>query len=148
MIPAPDYTILNTSIGDDPAVVVMNTAMALFEDRHAFPWHLKVTLECKQLEANGMPTAEEGGVLNVVEDELTRCLEAGENAVFLVRTTCRGKRSLVYRVQDAEVADGILQQLISRSFPIREWDYCMQFDADWKLAEPELNLLRRSAWSA
>lgn len=141
MVPEPYYTLINTSKGKDPAVVVVNSALRTYEDREAFPWHLKISIDCKLLGTNGMPTAEEGEVLQRLEEDITNSLQTAQNAVFLARITCRGERELVYRVHDPDVANETLQQRVSTPSQLREWDYRMEHDADWELAQPELHLL-------
>lgn len=143
MIPKPHYTLINTSRGNDPAVVVVNSALRAFEDRNAFPWHLKLTITCKLVGANGMPTSSEVEVLDQLEEEIYAALQAGENIVFLARVTCRGTRELLYRVHDPEPANEALQRMISSNSQSREWEYHMEQDLDWALAAPELTLLER-----
>ena len=143
MVPEPYYTLINTSIGDDPAVVVVNSALRAFDDRQAFPWHLRISIDCKLLGANGMPTAAEGDVLHRLEDRIFRPLQASQNAIFLARVTARGERVLLYRVHDPEAANEVLQALISAPSQLREWDYQMEHDSGWDLAQPELALLEK-----
>ena len=143
MIPKPHYTLINTSRGSDPAVVVVNSALRAFEGREIFPWHLKLTMDCKMVGANGMPTAQETAALEQLEDEIAKSILTTENAVFLARITCRGQRELVYRAQDPEAANDALQRLAASPSPVREWDYRMEHDPEWTLAEPELKLLER-----
>lgn len=141
MIPEPYYSLINTSRGSDPAVVVVNSALRAFEDREAFPWHLKIAIACKLIGANGMPTVEEIEVLNRLEDKVSKLLQSKNNALFLARITCRGERGLVYRVNDPEVASKTLEKLISAPSQLREWEYRMEQDLHWELAQPELKLL-------
>ncbi len=143
MIPKPHYTLINSSRGNDPAVVVVNSALRTFEDRGAFPWHLKLTIACKLVGVNGMPTSIEVEALDRLEEEIRIALQDGSNVVFLARITCRGTRELLYRVHDPEPADEALQRLISRNSQSREWEYRMEQDLDWELAAPELTLLER-----
>ena len=141
MIPAPYYTLINTSKGSDPAVVVVNSALRTFENRHTFPWHLRLTIGCRLLGANGMPTDQEVEVLTQLEAEISACLEFGGNALFLARITCRGTRELLYRVHDPKAANEELQQLVSAPSQTREWEYHMEHDLDWQLAQPELQII-------
>lgn len=141
MIPEPYYTLINTSIGDDPAVVVVNSALRNFKDREAFPWHLRMSIDCKLLGTNGMPTDEESDALHRLEDSITNSLHAAQNALFLARITARSERVLIYRVHDPETANNTLQALAAEPSPLREWDYHMEHDAGWELAQPELHLL-------
>lgn len=141
MIPKPHYSLINTSKGQDPAVVVVNTALRAFKDRETFPWHLYLTVECKFLAQNGMPTKEELIVIERFEDKVTQALENNGNAIFLARVTCRGERELIYRVHDPDVADSFLQALVEEPSHEREWQYRMEHDSGWALAQPELALL-------
>lgn len=143
MIPSPYYTLINTSKGNDPAVVVVNSALRAFENRDGFPWHLKLTVACQLVGANGMPTEREIETLNRFEDETSAVLQIGKNVLFLARITCRGERIFLYRVRDPKAADEALQQLISAASKPREWEYLMEQDLDWVLAKPELDLLER-----
>lgn len=141
--PPPHYSLFDTSRGDDPAVVVVNSALRRFDDQPEFPWHLELTIECKLLGARGMPTSEEIGVLEHLEDAISAPLTANANAMFLSRVTCRGLRELTYRVHDPEVANDILSQFIDTGEALREWDYRMVHDAAWDLAQPVFGLFGR-----
>lgn len=141
MATKPYYTLINTSIGKDPAVVVVNSALRTFEDRDAFPWHLTLSIDCKLLGDNGMPTTQEVKILQRLEDGISSALQVEENTLFLARITCRGTRDLLYRVHDPEVTNKALQQLISSESQLREWDYHIEQDSGWELAQPELRLL-------
>jgi hypothetical protein len=143
MNPKPHYTLINTSQGNDPAVVLVNSALRSFKGRDAFPWHLKLSITCKLVGANGMPTTPEIEVLNQVEEGISAVLRTGENVLFLARITCRGMRELLYRVHDPKLANETLQRLISDNSQAREWEYRMEQDLGWKLAAPELTLLER-----
>lgn len=144
MIPAPLYTLINTSKGNDPAVVVVNSALENFSDKQVFPWHLKISIDCKLVGNNGMPTAEEGECLQQLEREIESTIQSDENAIFLARVTCRSQRTLLFRVRNPEVANTLLQSLTSSPRQIREWDYVMERDSEWRLAQPELGLLKSS----
>ena len=144
-IPPPQYTLIETSRGDDPAIVVVNSALRMFDQRQRFAWHLSVTVTCKNLGQGGMPTSEEGLVLYQLEDLISESLLKGDNAVFLARVTCRGHRELAYRVGDPEIANTALQRLVSAPFALREWEYRLEYDEPWELAKPELQLLEKDS---
>lgn len=143
IVPPPHYTLIETSKGEDPAIVVVNSALRRFDERARFPWHLSVLIDCKQLAQHGMPTTEENEALYQVEDEISKLILERQNALFLARITCRGQRELVFRVNDPEIADQMLRQSLSATTPIREWEYRMEHDGAWDLARPELLLLEK-----
>lgn len=143
MIPKPHYTLINTSRGNDPAVVVVNSALRTFKNRDAFSWHLKLNITCEIVGKNGMPTNREAEILNQLEEEISKALQIKDNALFLARITCRGTRDLLYRAHDPEIANEALQKLIAANSQSREWEYRIEQDPDWLLAQPELKLLER-----
>ncbi|AWH30413.1 MULTISPECIES: DUF695 domain-containing protein [Stenotrophomonas] len=138
--PVPFYTLINTVIGEAPAVVVVNTALRTDAVRTLFPWHLRIGIACRSLGDNGMPTPEELEVVTRLETLIDSSVGAEGNAVFLARITARGERVLLYRVHDPEQANDRLQQLLAMPGPARPWEFQMEHDVDWTLAAPELDL--------
>lgn len=90
-----------------------------------------------------MPTNREVEILNQLEEEISKALQINDNALFLARITCRGTRDLLYRAHDPEIANEALQKLIAANSQSREWEYRIEQDQDWLLAQPELKLLER-----
>lgn len=140
-VPVPSYSLIETSIGSDPAIVVINSALRTFRGRNAFPWHLRIGINCKLQGLNGMPTNEEIDTLVRLEEMIALAIEADRNTIFLARITARGERALLFRVHDPEVADQILKRLTALPDSLREWEYQMEYDVDWILAKPEMDLL-------
>lgn len=141
--PVPFYSLIETSRGEDPAIVVVNTALRTYSHRDHFPWHLSIVITCELLAENGMPTMEEVEALERVESKISDRLLTNANAVFLARVTCRRVRELSYRVHDPELTDVCLKNLVSDPAPLRHWEYGMQFDSEWAFAERELSLIER-----
>ena len=139
------YSLIDTHLGDDPAVLVINSALPGFSGKGQFPWHLRVIVQCRLQGDNGMPTTEEMKILRSLEETIEPALEAQGNAIFLARITSRGERVFLYRVHDPEEANDTLQRLMSTPEPIREWEYHMEYDLEWDFAKPELDLLSESA---
>jgi|SRR5687767_2613492 len=142
--PEPDYSLFDTSRDDLPAVVVVNAALRGFAHRDLFPWHLSVLITPHAMAEHGMPTREECVVLDAVDEEIEAVVTGDRNALFLARETWNGRRQLLFRVHDPEVADGSLQQLISRGSQQREWEFQMEHDATWSFGEPYFSLLVRA----
>ena len=145
MIPEPRYTLIETTLGNDPAVVVVNSSLRYFRERAAFAWHLRIVIDCESTSAYGMPTVEEAGVLRRFEEDLAPRLQAADNAIFLARITARGERVLLFRIKDADAANGALHAPASQDAPVREWDFHLRHDPEWALAQPELKLVERAA---
>jgi len=139
--PSPNYTLMNTSIGGDPAVVIVNSSLLNFSLRENFPWHLRVGVSCKYQTENGMPTADELEVLRELDKKFESVIERDGNAIFLARITALGERVTLYRINEPEIADKALQLMLSAPAQAREWEYQMEHDLSWLLAKPELDLL-------
>lgn len=91
-----------------------------------------------------MPTTEELASLRVVEDEITSKLCLDHNVIFLARVTALGEQAIIFRVSDPQIANKALQDLTSDESQIREWEYWMERDQNWELAQPELDLVARA----
>lgn len=143
--PAPFYSLINTTLDGDPAVVVVNTALRTFDGRDAFPWHLRIVIACRWLGEKGMPNPEEVVVITRLGECLEAAVEVDGNAVFLARITARGERVLLYLVHDPEQANDGLQHLLATSEPVRAWEFQMEYDLGWNLARPELDLPLRDS---
>jgi hypothetical protein len=138
--PEPLYTLFRTSRDDLPAVVVVNAALREFANRDVFPWHLSVIIEPIELADHGMPSKNESRVLDAVGDVIDDVVLKTRNAIFLARETWNGQRQLLYRVNDPDVAAGVLQSLIDRGGQGREWEFRMEEDFAWAYAAPYLSL--------
>jgi len=142
-LPTPYYTLIDTSRGEHPAVAVINSALRDFNNRHRFPWHLKIEVAYLWVSSNGMPTQEEGQILYALEDHLASQLGAQRAVLFVSRVTCQAVREISFRVSDPKRADEELQIEINKPAPVRAWEYRMEEDPEWKLAFPELNLINK-----
>jgi hypothetical protein len=140
-----DYVLINTSKGNDPAVVVVDVALAGSDKRPGLSWQLEITVYSRLLGQNGMPTAEEVEVLNLLEDEFDSCVGKATDTAFFARATFRGLRRIVYRIQDPEPVDDLLQELASNEHQTREWEYRIEHDPDWTLTQPEIELAERAS---
>jgi hypothetical protein len=141
--PTPYYTLFQTSKGTSPAVVVVNSSLRRFAEREKYAWHLAISINCRLLAENGMPTSEESDVLRRIEDTIEAAILDHGNGVFLARITCKGERELKYRVNDPELANGELSRLVKDNVE-RVWSYFISEDSDWRLAQPELSLFEKS----
>ncbi|WP_286743731.1 DUF695 domain-containing protein [Roseivirga sp. UBA1976] len=139
LIPEEDYSILNFRQEDLPGVAVVNISLRDFEPKEVFAWHLSIMVELNDLGENGMPTKSEVDVIDNYGDFLDDRIKGEDkdkpNALFLARITWNGTRELISRVYDPEIANDFLQELIEEGNQVREFDYRMENDEEWKLAE-------------
>jgi hypothetical protein len=135
-------------------VIVVNEALLGFAHSTIFPWYLCVTLEAKELIANGMPSPVESELLFDIADEIEASVLGGKtgngagNALFLARSTWNGIRQLLYYVHDPEIAHPALQTLlVSRKWE-REWGYFMKNDPIWEKASYVFQLFPKRCGSS
>ena len=139
IIPDEYYSILNFRQEELPGVAVVNTSLRTFEPKEVFGWHLSIMLQCEELIDNGMPSKAEVKVIDDLGDFLDEKIK-GENrerpnALFLARITWNGTRELIWRVNDPEISNTFLKNLIENTSTIREFDYRIDDDEEWKLTE-------------
>jgi hypothetical protein len=139
-IPDPHYSLIDTSRGDLPAVVVVNDAVFSFNRKDVFAWHLEITIEAIDLAKNRMPTSRESKLLDELGDTIESLLQQAKtkhgstNVLFLARVTCDSRRELIYRIHDPELANGALSKAVTEH-QTREWSFNMFRDDSWDAAQ-------------
>ena len=137
-IPKESAVILQGESEGFPELQVINQALDGFAGADGLPWHLSIIIDMVEKHDVGLPTSSETAVLKEFAKELRRHLEADSNAAFLASITWNGTRQLVFRVRDPEVANAYLSRVTADPSPIRQFDYRMEQDAAWTLAEQYL----------
>jgi Family of unknown function (DUF695) len=135
VIPDEVYAVLDWRQEDLPAIGVVNQAMAGFEPKVVYAWHLSIIVEFQELAGNGMPTPEEEVILEEIGEEFGRDLKAGGNALFLAQITWNGTKQFFYRVYDPEVANRYLSDIIEAETQRRHFDFRMVHDETWEHAK-------------
>jgi len=129
-----------------PSVAAINYALKVFQPKEVFAWHLSIMIALEQLADNGMPTPKECEILDTFGDLLDIKIKGADpkkpNALFFGRITWNETRELIWRVYDAEIANAYLQKIIADGLPPRPFNYRIDPDGEWKLAEWALNALR------
>jgi len=122
-----------------PGVAFVNIALRNFAPREVFAWHLSVMVEFQDIIENGMPSKKEREVVDEFEHQLDLLLKGSEpekpNVLFLARITWNETRELIWRVYDPEIANQILQNVIDQNEAPRPFDYRIDDDKKWELAE-------------
>ena len=139
-IPDAHLTLFDVQRSGQPEIIVVNDALLAFRHPTVFPWHLRVSIDAKDLIENGMPSPAEGAVLDRVGEAIEEVVLAGrtdsgaDNAIFLARSTWNGLRELLYRVHDPEITHQELQRLLKLQSHERAWDYRISHDIEWSMA--------------
>ncbi len=139
IIPDEYYRILKFKQEELPGIAVVNKSLVDFEQKEIFSWHCSVMLDCKELIENGMPSKAEVKTLDEFGDFLDEKIKGPDkekpNGLFLARITWNETRELIWRIHDPEITNEFLSDLIERNEYPREFDYRIDDDMEWKLAQ-------------
>jgi len=139
VIPDEKYTVLEFLQEDFPGVALINRALRTFEPKVVFGWHLSLMIGFEDVIENGMPSQKERGVIDEFEGRFSSLLKGPDlekpNALFLARITWNKTRELIWRVYEPETAHKLLEIIIEQNQFSRRFDYRLEYDKDWELAE-------------
>ncbi len=127
-----------------PAVGMFNERLVNFANKVAYPWTCSVVVRCKEVNGSGLPTDAEAVVLNTFEDVLHEKIIADEtrpNAIFFGRLSWNSTRELIWKVKNPEPVAEFLQSVIDDKNAIREIDFKIEKDTEWKLTEMYLTAI-------
>ena len=139
IIPEEKYQIIEFKQEDLPGIGVINLSLVEFEPKEVFSWHCSIMIDFENFIENGMPTNEDVLKAEKFEDYLDENIK-GENkekpnALFLGRITWNKTRELIWRVFEPELTNDFLTKIIEeKSYPF-EFDYKIEDDTEWKLAD-------------
>lgn len=149
IVPTETFRIVEFRQDDLPGIAVINNALTDFEPKIVFAWHLSIILEFEDLILNGMPSQAERDIIDPYGASLDAVFKGDNadkpNALFLARITWNKTRELIYRVFDPEPANQHLANVIETKSHPRHFDYRIDHDPDWKLADWHLNAGNRYA---
>jgi hypothetical protein len=139
IIPDEYYQIVEFKQDNCPGIAVINSALKTFEPKEVFSSHLSIMLNFEDMIENGMPSKNEQEVIDKYGDTLDYNIKGPDkdkpNGLFLARITWNKTRELIWRIYDAEIANNYLQQIIADNSSPRPFDYRIDPDEEWKLAE-------------
>lgn len=94
----------------------------------------RVGIAIPLLEPNqeGLPTSEEMGSLNTIEDQLAGSLEVNQDSIQVLSITSNGMREFVFYSRNPEAVNKILSS-IGEDFPQYEFQYYINEDKEWHL---------------
>ena len=139
IIPEESCQVLEFIQDSSPGVAAINSNLKTFEPRIVFNWHLSIMFDLEEIVENGMPSKAEQKIMDnygdILDGKIKGFDKAKPNALFLARITWNKTRELIWRVHDSKIANNFLQQIISENSAPRPFDYRMEQDNEWKLAE-------------
>ena len=95
---------------------------------------------------NGMPVNNDALIAERFEDFLSENIIGADkekpNALFLARITWNETRELIWRVYNAKIVNNFLEKIIDeKKYPF-QFDYRIDDDEEWKLAERHLQSVK------
>ena len=143
VIPEEQFQLITFLQDNLPGVAALNGGLIGFEPKIVFQWHLSLMIHFEDLIERGMPSVAERELVDPWQEELeaalTTPIDEKVNAIFLARITWNATRELVYRVYDPEPSNTLLQGMIASKNHPRPFDFRIDPDPEWKLAEWHLN---------
>lgn len=143
IIPGEQYKIVEFIQEDMPGVAAINSNLKTFEPKEVFAWHFSIMFDLEDLADNGMPSIAERELMDNYGELLDKDIKGPDdkkpNALFLARITWNGTRELIWRVYNPELTNNYLQQVMANDSSPRPFDYRIDPDKEWKLAEWHLS---------
>ncbi|PZX94047.1 DUF695 domain-containing protein [Flavobacterium aquariorum] len=146
LIPDEEYQIIEFKQENLPAVGVVNLSLIEFEPKEVFSWHCSIMINFENFIENGMPANNDVLIAEKFEDFLSENIKGADkekpNALFLARITWNETRELIWRVYNAKIVNEFLEKIIDeKKYPF-QFDYRIDDDEEWKLAEWHLQSVK------
>ncbi len=141
-LPSERFTTLEFRQDDLPGISLINAGLLDFSNHNVFPWHCSLLVEFQEIEAEGMPTADEHRCVEEWEQQLALALMGDiqrPNLLRLGNVTWNNSRELMYRIHRPEPVNDFLCDLIeSENYP-RQFDFRIDHDPEWEHAAVHLD---------
>ena len=133
--PPTSWTQIHAEADGSPDLAIVNQGLDAMRPREAAAWHLSIMIEMKDVIVGGLPSAEEQQTLVALREQLELLVMANDNGAVLASRTWNGTRQYIYRIRDPEPAHAALGRFIAQADILRAFEYRMQNDPTWHLAE-------------
>ena len=143
IIPDDFFSVFKFIQEDSLGVAAINTALRGLEHKVVFGWHLSVMLHFDNVRKNGLPNEKDHKKIENFENELGRLINLDSekpNGVFLGRITWNKTAELIWRVHNPKETNKIIQRILKEKLYPFPFDYRIDPDANWNLAEWHLKL--------
>ncbi|MBE7175153.1 MAG: DUF695 domain-containing protein [Mucilaginibacter polytrichastri] len=131
--PEEQFSVVEITNGDKPAVGSFNMAYKRFDGRSAYPWCLKISigLDENNVFENGLPKAEEGKIANQAEDELLSAIRKLTTVHYIGHLFNDSFLDVYVYLDDPEKVHKFLQTQINKEGLIRAFAYEISKDPTW-----------------
>ena len=138
VIPNDFFTVFKFMQEDRLGVAAINTALRELEYKVVFGWHLSIMLHFDKVRKNGLPNETSHKKVEKFESQLSKWLNPilkKPNALFLGRVTWNKTAELIWRVHNPEETNKVIQNTLQEKLYPFPFDYRIDPDTDWNLAE-------------
>jgi hypothetical protein len=143
ILPEETYTWVEFIQDQLQGVASINTSLVDFNPKEVFRWHLSLLFDLQDVNGEKLPTDKEIKVLARIEDEYNDLVvgtnKKKPNGLFLARISWNETVELIWRIHDAEVFHTKLLDNLKNKNRARSFDYRIDDDKEWRLAEWHLN---------
>jgi hypothetical protein len=143
LIPEEEYQIIEFRQENLPGIGVVNLSLIEFEPKEVFSWHCSIMINFENFIENGMPANNDVLIAEKFEDFLSENIKGADkekpNSLFLARITWNETRELIWRVYNAKKVNEFLEKIIAEKKHPFQFDYRIDDDEEWKLAEWHLS---------
>ena len=114
-------------------IMIVNTSLDDYAYKEIFPWSLWIGIDVNETSGPfSMPTDKESSVLNALEDLIESILKKHCQCHFVGRITHSGQRDVYFYIDSPGKIHEELQKLIESKLSLREFQYVIEEDKEWK----------------
>lgn len=106
--------------------------------KQVFGFYCSINLDYVNVDENNWPTSEEFSIMQDYTESIDQALKVQPdhpNALFVARVTYNGVCQVVWMLNNPEIAIEYLDGIIAKGNQIREFDYSIEKDPEWKLID-------------
>ena len=138
--PEPSYTVVQREDEGAQVYAAVNTSLAALDqaERELFSWQLSLILDLETEDEKGLTLDHEAKAIEPFCKQVETDLLIRGNAMPLARITWRKTRELLFRVYNPVAADEIIKKIIESESNPRPFNYTIDPDNEWKMADDYL----------
>lgn len=133
--PPTSWTQIHAEAEGLPDLAIVNQGLDAMRPREAAAWQLSIVIEMKDVIVAGLPSDAEQQVLVTLREQIESLVLANDNGAVLASRTWNGTRQNVYRLRDPEPAQAALGKFIAEGDTLRAFEYRIDHDPTWHMAE-------------
>jgi hypothetical protein len=137
-IPEEEFIVIKFEQDEHVGIASINIGLKEFGQKIVFAWHLSIMIQLDEMLNNGMPTQTEFDLVDRFESRLSNIFNVDDNkpnALYLARVTWNKTIELIWRIYEPEDVNKDLSMIIANKEFNRSFDYRIDMDKDWELAE-------------